>query len=38
VFEKGGHFPHLDEPTRFAALLREFTQGVGARRIITRGA
>jgi len=38
VFEKGGHFPHLDEPTRFAALLREFTQGVGERRIRTRGA
>ncbi len=25
VFERGGHFPHLDEPERFAALIREFT-------------
>ena len=25
VFEKAGHFPHLDEPERFASLVREFT-------------
>lgn len=25
VFEQAGHFPHLDEPNRFAHLLREFT-------------
>lgn len=25
VFDRAGHFPHLDEPERFAALLREFT-------------
>ncbi|HEX4729302.1 MAG TPA: alpha/beta fold hydrolase [Jatrophihabitans sp.] len=24
LFENAGHFPHLDEPDRFAALLREF--------------
>jgi pimeloyl-ACP methyl ester carboxylesterase len=24
LFEKAGHFPHLDEPERFAHLLREF--------------
>jgi pimeloyl-ACP methyl ester carboxylesterase len=24
IFEEAGHFPHLDEPIRFAALLREF--------------
>ena len=24
VFEKAGHFPHLSDPPRFAALLREF--------------
>jgi pimeloyl-ACP methyl ester carboxylesterase len=25
VFAKAGHFPHLDHPQRFAALLREFS-------------
>ncbi len=24
LFEGAGHFPHLDQPDRFAALLREF--------------
>jgi pimeloyl-ACP methyl ester carboxylesterase len=24
IFENAGHFPHLDEPNRFAHLLREF--------------
>jgi pimeloyl-ACP methyl ester carboxylesterase len=24
IFEEAGHFPHLDEPIRFAAILREF--------------
>jgi pimeloyl-ACP methyl ester carboxylesterase len=24
LFERAGHFPHLDEPERFAQLLREF--------------
>ena len=27
LFEGAGHFPHLDEPDRFAALLREFITG-----------
>jgi pimeloyl-ACP methyl ester carboxylesterase len=27
VFEGTGHFPHLDEPIRFAALLRDFLEG-----------
>jgi len=27
VLEKAGHFPHLDEPERFAELIREFTGG-----------
>jgi pimeloyl-ACP methyl ester carboxylesterase len=26
VFPSAGHFPHLDEPVRFAALLREFIE------------
>lgn len=26
VFEGAGHFPHLDQPERFAELMREFTQ------------
>jgi pimeloyl-ACP methyl ester carboxylesterase len=26
VFEQAGHFPHLDEPERFASLLREFAR------------
>lgn len=25
VFERAGHFPHLDQPERFAALIRGFT-------------
>jgi pimeloyl-ACP methyl ester carboxylesterase len=24
IFEEAGHFPHLDEPVRFAAALRDF--------------
>jgi pimeloyl-ACP methyl ester carboxylesterase len=24
IFEQSGHFPHLDEPDRFAAVLRKF--------------
>ena len=24
LFEGAGHFPHLEDPARFAALLREF--------------
>jgi pimeloyl-ACP methyl ester carboxylesterase len=24
IFEEAGHFPHLDDPIRFAAVLREF--------------
>ena len=24
IFERSGHFPHLDEPDRFAAVLAEF--------------
>jgi pimeloyl-ACP methyl ester carboxylesterase len=24
IFERAGHFPHLDQPERFTALLREF--------------
>lgn len=30
IFEKSGHFPHLDEPDRFAAVLRGFIAGTGA--------
>lgn len=30
VFERAGHFPHLDEPDRFARLLDEFIVGTGA--------
>ena len=26
IFEEAGHFPHLDDPTRFAALLRDFLE------------
>jgi len=26
IFEEAGHFPHLDEPVRFAAVLREFLE------------
>jgi hypothetical protein len=25
LFDGAGHFPHLDEPERFAELLRDFT-------------
>jgi pimeloyl-ACP methyl ester carboxylesterase len=28
VFETAGHFPHLDDPARFAALLQQFFQRV----------
>ena len=27
VFERAGHFPHLDDPVRFIELLREFVAG-----------
>jgi pimeloyl-ACP methyl ester carboxylesterase len=27
LFERSGHFPHLDDPVRFAELLREFVAG-----------
>lgn len=27
VFERAGHFPHLEDPDRFAELLREFIAG-----------
>jgi pimeloyl-ACP methyl ester carboxylesterase len=27
LFEKAGHFPHLDDPLRFAAVLAEFVGG-----------
>jgi pimeloyl-ACP methyl ester carboxylesterase len=27
VFERAGHYPHLDEPVRFVELLREFVAG-----------
>jgi pimeloyl-ACP methyl ester carboxylesterase len=27
VFERAGHFPHLDDPERFARLLSEFIAG-----------
>ena len=30
VFEKAGHFPHLDDPERFAQVLREFIADDGA--------
>jgi pimeloyl-ACP methyl ester carboxylesterase len=32
LFDGAGHFPHLDDPDRFAALLRDFiaTTGPGA--------
>jgi pimeloyl-ACP methyl ester carboxylesterase len=26
IFEEAGHFPHLDEPVRFAAVLRDFLE------------
>jgi pimeloyl-ACP methyl ester carboxylesterase len=26
VFQQAGHFPHLDEPVRFAAVLRDFLE------------
>jgi pimeloyl-ACP methyl ester carboxylesterase len=32
VFEKAGHFPHLDEPERFAALMRDFTADLASRK------
>jgi pimeloyl-ACP methyl ester carboxylesterase len=30
VFERSGHFPHVDEPTRFIALLEEFVDSTEA--------
>ncbi|HZW44640.1 MAG TPA: alpha/beta fold hydrolase, partial [Dermatophilaceae bacterium] len=27
LFEGAGHFPHLDEPERFAEVLRDFMAG-----------
>ncbi|MFL6128600.1 MAG: alpha/beta fold hydrolase [Mycobacteriales bacterium] len=27
IFERAGHFPHLDEPDRFLRVLRDFTAG-----------
>jgi len=27
LFEGAGHFPHLDEPERFAEVLRDFMSG-----------
>jgi pimeloyl-ACP methyl ester carboxylesterase len=27
LFEGAGHFPHLDEPERFAQVLRDFIAG-----------
>ncbi|MEO9239951.1 MAG: alpha/beta fold hydrolase, partial [Jatrophihabitantaceae bacterium] len=29
IFDRAGHFPHLDEPDRFSALLREFISDTG---------
>jgi pimeloyl-ACP methyl ester carboxylesterase len=29
IFEGAGHFPHLDQPERFAAVLREFISDTG---------
>jgi pimeloyl-ACP methyl ester carboxylesterase len=31
VFERAGHFPHLDDPDRFATVLREFVAGLRPR-------
>ena len=31
VFEKAGHFPHLDHPERFARLVRQFIAGLQRR-------
>jgi len=30
LFEGAGHFPHLDDPDRFASALRDFIAGAGA--------
>jgi pimeloyl-ACP methyl ester carboxylesterase len=35
IFQGAGHFPHLDEPERFAALLEEFI--AGTERVSTTG-
>ncbi len=32
VFEKAGHFPHLDQPERFAELMRDFAADVNERK------
>ena len=31
VFDRAGHFPHLDDPEQFAQIIREFTHEVAAR-------
>jgi len=36
VFEEAGHFPHLDEPDRFADLIREFTMDTDGRQTGTQ--
>jgi pimeloyl-ACP methyl ester carboxylesterase len=36
LFENAGHFPHLDEPDRFAALLRDFATDEAAKPQPTR--
>ena len=33
LFEGAGHFPHLEDPARFAGLLREFTDGTEPARV-----
>src|SRR5664280_2920047 len=35
IFEKAGHFPHLDEPRRFAALLVDFVNSTKDRLVQT---
>ena len=32
VFEGAGHFPHLDQPERFAELMREFAHELRVRK------
>jgi pimeloyl-ACP methyl ester carboxylesterase len=29
VFERSGHYPHLEEPGRFAAVVKAFLSSVG---------
>jgi pimeloyl-ACP methyl ester carboxylesterase len=33
IFEEAGHFPHLDDPIRFAAVLRDFLETTEATQI-----